>query len=197
MKALPIITLILGISIISYGQNAAPQIVFEKTEHDFGTIKETDGNVTYRFIFTNIGAQPAVITRVQPTCGCTTSDYTKQPILTNQKGFIEVVFDPSNRPGPFSKSIIVTTNGEPSNLTLKISGNVIPRPRTIEDDYPLQMGSVRLQNTQFSFLNITNTEVAEREIPIINVGNEPVTITVETTPAWLEVKQVPQVLKPN
>ncbi len=196
MKTL-LTTTLLVITFALQAQTASPRIVFDKTAHDFGTINEADGKVSYRFSFTNAGAQPLVITRVQPTCGCTTSNYTKEPVQTNQKGFIEAVFDPSNRPGPFSKSIMVSTNGDPATVTITIHGNVVPKPRSIEDDYPLQIGDLRLQNTQFSFFNITNAEVVSREIAIINIGKEPISVKVKDLPAWITIVQVPEVLQPN
>ena len=48
---------------------------FERTEHNFGTIKEEIGAVTTQFEFTNTGNAPLVIQRVTASCGCTTPSY--------------------------------------------------------------------------------------------------------------------------
>ena len=135
-------------------QQEGPNIVFDNLEHNFQTIKEEGGKVSHKFSFTNTGSQPLVITRVQATCGCTTSDYTKQPVLSGQKGFIEAVYNPEHRPGPFAKTVNVYSNAIVPTTVLTIRGDVTPKPRTIEDDYPRLIGTVRLQNNQFSFLNV-------------------------------------------
>ena len=49
-----------------------PAMDFEKTEHNFGTIKEEIGAVTTRFEFKNTGDAPIIIQRVASSCGCTT-----------------------------------------------------------------------------------------------------------------------------
>ena len=49
-----------------------PELDFERTEHNFGTIKEELGAVTTQFEFTNTGKSPLIIQRVSASCGCTT-----------------------------------------------------------------------------------------------------------------------------
>ncbi len=180
-----------------FSQQEGPNIVFDKLQHDFGAIKEEAGKVYFRFVFSNTGSQPLVITRVQASCGCTTSDYSKQPIATGKKGFIDVTYDPAHRPGPFVKAITVYSNAITPTTVLNIKGTVTPKPRTIEDDYPQLMGDIRLQNNQFSFMNIKNTETAVNEILVINIGTENVNIGFENIPSYLTIEAIPSVLKPN
>jgi hypothetical protein len=62
----------------------AQTITFEKTTIDYGTVKaNSDGNKV--FTFTNTGDKPLIISNVQPGCGCTASDWTKEPILPGKK----------------------------------------------------------------------------------------------------------------
>lgn len=179
------------------GQQGEPNIVFDNLEHDFGEIPEQGGKVRYTFTYTNTGAQPLVINRVQPTCGCTTSDYTKQPVITNQKGYVEAVFDPERRPGAFAKTINVYSNATNSTVVLTIRGKVKPKPRTIEDDYPRVIGDVRLQNNQFSFMNVLNTEERVSELPLVNTSDKPVRVSFENVPAFLTITCEPEVLQPG
>ena len=44
---------------------AAPQIEFKVSEHDFGTVKEEDGPITYVFEFTNTGDAPLKLEKVK------------------------------------------------------------------------------------------------------------------------------------
>ncbi|RZJ31164.1 MAG: DUF1573 domain-containing protein [Flavobacterium sp.] len=79
---------------------------------------------TILFEFVNTGKTEITITNVQPSCGCTTSDYTKTPIKPGETAKVNAVYNASNK-GAFTKTIKVTTNAEeaPKNLTFK--GTVI------------------------------------------------------------------------
>jgi len=113
---------------LTFAQKQGAVISWEKTFYDFGTIKEEDGIVKYRFIFTNIGDEPLLIEKVKSTCGCTTSDYTKNPVAQKAKGFVEITFDPANRSGEFLKKITIITNEKsPIASVLEIKGNVISK----------------------------------------------------------------------
>jgi len=97
---------------------------FKYTEHDFGDITENGGEVVYKFEFTNNGSAPIIINNVQAACGCTTPEWSNQPILPGQTGYITAKYNPKNRPGPFSKTITVTANVPESPITLRIIGDV-------------------------------------------------------------------------
>lgn len=71
----------------------------EQTSHDFGQIKEADGKVSATFAVKNTGDAPLVITRVIASCGCTTPEWTKEPIAPGQSGDIKITYDPKGRPG--------------------------------------------------------------------------------------------------
>lgn len=97
----------------------------DETSHDFGQIKEADGKVSTTFVIKNIGDAPLVITRVIASCGCTTPEWTKEPIAPGQTGNIKITYDPKGRPGPFSKTISVYSNGKTGSFILTIRGEVI------------------------------------------------------------------------
>lgn len=111
---------------IAVGQQN-PVMEFEKTEHNFGTIKEEIGAVTTQFEFTNTGKSPLIIQRVSASCGCTTPSYTREPVLPGQKGVISVQYSTVRRPGAFSKTIRVYTNVPDNVYVLTIKGNVTPK----------------------------------------------------------------------
>lgn len=96
----------------------------EETSHDFGTIKEADGKVSYTFKISNTGDSPLVLTRVIASCGCTTPEWTKEPIAPGKSGDIKITYDPANRPGPFAKTISVYSNGKTGSYILTIRGEV-------------------------------------------------------------------------
>ncbi len=69
----------------------APVFKFVEETHDFGTIKEGPQAV-YEFVFTNTGREPLIIQSCSASCGCTTPDWSKDPILPGQKGKITVFY---------------------------------------------------------------------------------------------------------
>ena len=113
----------------SGGTQTAPaevaQITFETMEHDFGKIREGE-KVTYRFKFKNAGKVPLKITDVKPSCGCTASDYTREPVPPGGEGYIEVVFDSQGRTGTQQKTVTVFANTDPPSFLLRFKGEVIP-----------------------------------------------------------------------
>lgn len=103
-------------------------ITFEEKEHNFGEISENGGAVSFIFKFKNEGNEPLLLTRVQPSCGCTTPEWTNAPVEPGQSGEIKVIYNPKGRPGSFLKSVTVMSNAENERERLLIRGNVI-RPQ--------------------------------------------------------------------
>ena len=105
------------------------KIVFEDSEHDFGEIQEKGGKVSHKFLFRNDGDEPLLILSVKPSCGCTTPNWSKNPIKPGEEGFIIAQYNPRGRPGVFRKSLNVVTNqsflDKPNNKFIYIKGNVL------------------------------------------------------------------------
>lgn len=116
--------LTLGLSTgVAFAQKAV--ITCEKTVHNFGEIKEADGKVSHTFVVKNEGTIPLVISNVTASCGCTTPDWTKEPIPAGKTGEVKVTFDPKNRPGNFMKTIRLYGNGMKNGFLLSIRGKVL------------------------------------------------------------------------
>ncbi len=113
---------------IIYAQQEGPAISWKATVHDFGTFKEEAGIQTATFEFVNTGNAPLYLTNVKASCGCTTPEWSKEPIQPGGKGYVKAAYNPANRPGKFNKSITVTTNEttQPTSV-LYIKGEVIPK----------------------------------------------------------------------
>ncbi|MDH6344021.1 hypothetical protein M2480_002883 [Parabacteroides sp. PFB2-12] len=119
-----IIFIFMALLLATGAANAQAVISTESANFDFGEVKEADGKVEHAFVIKNTGDQPLVITRVIPSCGCTTPDWTKEPIAAGKTGTIKITFDPANRPGPFAKTISVYSNGKTGSFILTIRGDV-------------------------------------------------------------------------
>ncbi|WP_372746022.1 DUF1573 domain-containing protein [Lutibacter sp.] len=106
--------------IISLG---SPIMEFDTMEYDFGTIKEGE-IIDGVFKVTNKGKVDLVITAVQPSCGCTTPDWTKDPIKPGESGEIKFSFNSNGRVGKQHKSITITSNTEKVKETVRLTGTV-------------------------------------------------------------------------
>ena len=105
-------------------EGTVPEMLFEETVHDFGDMIRGE-KVSYSFKFVNIGGSDLVITRVSTSCGCTVSEYPKEPIAPGKEGAIEVTFDSAHKKGFQNKTITVLANTEPNTTTLRVKTKVI------------------------------------------------------------------------
>lgn len=176
---------------------AQPRLNFPLLRHDYGILKEEAGKQQVVFNFTNTGDSVLVITRVQPSCGCTASDYTKSPIPPGGKGYVTAVFDPKGFNGRFAKSISVYSNARPGVTVLIIEGQVTPREKTTEELYTFVVGPVRFESNHLAFTSIKKGEKKIRVMPVINTSKEPALIEFEGVPAHLSLKATPATLKPG
>ena len=104
---------------------AYTDVKFVDSSQNFGTVKKGQ-LVNLKYTVQNIGRNPLFIVNVQPSCGCTVADYTKQPILPGKNGEITATFDSNHgSAGAIHKSIIVTTNTRNNpNFVLAFEGKV-------------------------------------------------------------------------
>ncbi len=111
-----------------FAQSGA-QITVATPDHDFGSIKQ-GVPATYDFEVKNTGNQPLIIQDVKPSCGCTTPEWPKAPVLPGKTAMIKVSFDAASA-GPFNKSIFVKSNAsnveQGDRYELKIKGTVVAK----------------------------------------------------------------------
>jgi hypothetical protein len=176
-----------------YSQTKKPVIAFETMSHDFGTFKEENGPVKHQFKFFNKGNAPLLITDVKASCGCTTPDWTKSPVLPGQSGLVSASFDPSKRPGNFDKTITVTSNAE--QVTLRITGEVAAKVKTNDDIYPVKYDNISLETSNIGFTKILNTEVKTDTVHVLNTSGENVKLSFEKVPAYIKIKTGSEYIK--
>jgi hypothetical protein len=129
MKKLLIVLMCLGFAASTYAQAAksaqasetlqdknGPKFKFKGGDvHDFGKIPE--GPVAeYTFEFTNVGKAPLIIQNASASCGCTTPEWPKEPILPGKTGKIKVRYNTQGRGNqPFDKSVYISSNASTNN----------------------------------------------------------------------------------
>jgi len=109
----------------------APQFNFKGGDtHDFGAIPEGP-DASYAFEFKNTGKEPLIIQNASASCGCTTPEWPKEPILPGKSGKIVVTFHTAGKAGqPFNKTVFITSNAPAQagkdRYEIYIKGNVTP-----------------------------------------------------------------------
>ncbi|MBT2622978.1 MULTISPECIES: DUF1573 domain-containing protein [Chryseobacterium] len=116
--------LIAGIALFgTFAIASAQTITFDKTTFDYGVIKPgSDG--TRFFTVTNTGDKPLVISNVKPSCGCTTPEFSTDPIMPGKSAKIKVGYN-TTIISPFNKMIEVFSNDPANSRTvIYIKGDV-------------------------------------------------------------------------
>jgi hypothetical protein len=111
------------IATFTYAQKTAADVAkFENETIELGAVKQ-NSPATAKFIVTNISNEPLIIEQANPTCGCTISDYTKEPIAPGKTGYINATYNAANA-GHFDKHLTVKFAGVDEMKTITISGDV-------------------------------------------------------------------------
>lgn len=154
-----------------------PKISFEKQVYDFGKIFGGD-LVTYKFKFHNAGKGELVINSIKTSCGCTAALASKDKLLSNESGEIEVKFNPGKFVGKVSKTVTVNSNDpETPTYKLTISGDIIEEvvanPRRINFGISKKGDSVTktLEIKPLPGLNIQVTKV-ESPSPYLTISKD-------------------------
>ena len=101
-----------------------------KTESiDLGKIIQNNPT-TAIFEVTNISKEPLLIEQANPTCGCTISDYTKEPIAPGKIGIIKATYNAKNL-NMFEKHLTVKFAGCDDMKSITIKGEVIVDPNAV------------------------------------------------------------------
>lgn len=127
-------TLFAGIALFGTIALASAQtITFDKTTYEYGAIKPNSDGTRF-FNVTNTGDKPLIISNVKPSCGCTTPEFSQDPILPGKSAKIKVGYATANA-GPFNKMIEVFSNDPVNSRSIiYIKGDVnanAPEPKVL------------------------------------------------------------------
>lgn len=125
-QVLSFFALVAVFALFNSNEAQAQKMDFAETTIDYGTI-EKGSNGVREFEFTNTGSAPLLIKHAKGSCGCTVPTYPKEPIMPGKSGVISVKYD-TNRVGPFTKYVTLTTNSTDNTTSrLMIKGKVEPQ----------------------------------------------------------------------
>ncbi len=101
-------------------------VEFEEPVFDFGQVKEGEV-VEHTYTFKNVGDAPLILSNVSASCGCTTPEFSKNPVLPGQTGSVKVVFNSDGQAGKQQKIVTVSSNGSNSITTVQLKGEVLKK----------------------------------------------------------------------
>ncbi|HRE51126.1 MAG TPA: DUF1573 domain-containing protein [Flavitalea sp.] len=125
--------LVFGLSAMMAGfaqsslQQADESLHFKELSYNFGKIPQ-GRPVEHVFELVNKGKGLLLIRHVHATCGCTTPEWSQEPIAPGASSSIKVGFNAASE-GHFSKTITISYNGNLTK-TIEISGDVYKTPAT-------------------------------------------------------------------
>ncbi|GAB2700399.1 hypothetical protein GCM10011495_24020 [Hymenobacter frigidus] len=105
------------------GPVAGPAITFEEVKYDFGSVAQ-GGIVDHTFKFKNTGNAPLVISNIGVSCGCTTPEWTKAPVMPGKTGSITAHFNSTGKIGMQNKVLTIESNAAAGSTTVALVGEV-------------------------------------------------------------------------
>ena len=102
-------------------------LLLKESAHSFGKIPQ-GRPVTHIFEVTNTGKEPLLLENVQASCGCTTPEWSREPIAAGATVPIKVGYN-AYADGHFNKTVTIFYNNGQTK-TLVITGEVYKLPPT-------------------------------------------------------------------
>lgn len=113
--------IITGESPLASKKKLQTDLTLDKSIFDMGSFNWEEEQLA-EFMLTNSGDELLVIDGVSTSCGCTTVEYSKEPVQTGKNLILKVRYK-AEHPEHFNKTISVYCNTKDAPLQLKISGN--------------------------------------------------------------------------
>lgn len=142
---------------------AQNRLIFDRTLHQFGSIKEIDTLIATQFTYTNNWNDTIYIDQTFVECGCTQPKLSSQIIAPGDSGTLQVSFNPNGRPGEFLKKVSLYGKGLDTAYHVEIMGFVEPHP------LPIYMPSLQLSDLEFKMKTQSHLAIATNHVDIINV----------------------------
>ena len=117
--------------------------------------------------FTNKGDKPLVLKNVKASCGCMDVSFPKTPIAAGSRGEIAVTFD-AKLLGSFYKEVEVLTDASDEPTYIAIQGTVVTEVHDYSDEFPIDLGNVRLMTNIVEFEDVNHGDHPTAELRLLN-----------------------------
>lgn len=184
-------------STIIFAQEGAQGLEFNKKVHNFGRISIQSGAHSCTFEFKNVSRKPIAINNVLSSCGCTTPEWPKKPIMPGQSGVIKVTFLNDQGPYPFDKALTVYTSAATKPIILRVTGVPYENNKSIKDQFPIAMGPLGIRNNTLKMGQLEQGESNTKTVAVANLSNKPVIVKFADISAGLSLKAEPATIPAN
>lgn len=145
------------------------------------------------FYFKNKGSEPLRIEKVIPSCGCTTVEWPKGTIEPGKADVITAIYD-AKMLGTFYKELAVYTNASQAPVYLSLEGRVVTDMLDYTGDFPIDLGSLRINTNYVEFDNVNRGDHPVVEFQVVNLERTPYRPELMHLPAYLTAQSIPEVI---
>jgi len=145
----------------------------------------------FRLGFTNKGDKPLLIHEVKPSCGCLDVSFPKMPVAAGARGDILLTFD-AKMLGFFYKEVEVLTNASETPVYIAIQGTVVTEKQDYSDDFPIDLGNVRLMTNTVEFEDVNKGDHPTAELRVLNADRTAYRPELMHLPPYLSAKCEPE-----
>ena len=171
---------------------AVGAIVAEPTTRNMGEVADSERVNTY-FVLRNTTTEAIEITELRSSCSCLKVVTPITRIGAGESVTLRAEFNPTGRNGGFSIPILLYTPLDTKHPTLRLTveGSVVATDEW--SHLPQHMGTLRMSRKSVIFTPDTRTE----RIAVVNVGEQPLTISAKPTAEGITLRTEPELLQPN
>lgn len=176
------IIIILGLIILPFGLQAQPKLELVGGDtKDWGRVTLKQSPLKFNLVLKNSGNQELKITRLKPTCGCTTAPLKSNELKPGESTTVEVSLSIQGNSGKLHKQIAIETNDpdKPYINYMLIAEVVLPltvSPTTYLPFNNLQVGvesqaKLKIKNTSEGSITLTEIKTNLPELKV-NLKND-------------------------
>lgn len=141
--------------------------------------------------FRNRGDKPLQILRVNPSCGCLDVQYPKESVPAGGHADIVLKFDASML-GTFYKDVEIYTDAADAPVYMAIQGNVVTELKNQGQDFPIDLGNVRLQTNYVEYDDVSRGDMPMVEIAVVNMERTAYRPILMHLPPYLSAESLPE-----
>lgn len=146
---------------------------------------------TVSFGFVNKGDSPLQIVSVTPSCGCLDVQFPNASVKPGERGEIKVTYD-AKLLGTFYKDLEIVTNSSEKPIYLAMQGCVVTTMQDFSNDYPIDLGNVRMATNYLEFEDVNKGETPYVELPIVNAERMVYRPELMHLPPYLSAEYLPE-----
>lgn len=168
------------------------------TVHDFGAFDEDLGAVNCTFEYINDSPEAVAIVSARASCGCTSPKYPREAIAPGDTARVVVTYDPSGRPGRFTKYVGVTLSDGTPMQKLYVKGTVVGSAASVAQRFPADCGSaVQLARGAVMAGEIVKGQMRTTFLEGYNRSTDTIVPRVEGLPSYITVTPTPGQVPPG